>query len=292
MSLRLRASEWIIVGFFAYVAVISPFFPDRPNLGLTPVLALMAVAAALLAFAALDRGPRAAVASTVRDWLPLLFTLLAFREMELFLPRAFDGRLEARWIQFDRLLLDRYPMRSAIESLGLVIPLYLELCYLFVYGVAAACVGILYARGKRAWVDTFWIINLTGTLLAYGLFPYFPSQPPRIVFAGFDNPSIVTWVRTLNLFILNHATIHIGVFPSAHVSSAFACTWAMLLLIPERRRIGVLLLIYAFSVSVATVYGRYHYAADVIAGFAVSLVALGVGLVLKQTKRPRELPAA
>jgi membrane-associated phospholipid phosphatase len=61
----------------------------------------------------------------------------------------------------------------------------------------------------------------------------------------------------------------------------------MLLIVPERRGIGVLLLIYAFSVSVATVYGRYHYAADVIAGFGVSLVALVVGLVLQETKRPR-----
>jgi membrane-associated phospholipid phosphatase len=165
--------------------------------------------------------------------------------------------------------------------------LYLEVCYLLVYGVAALSVGVLYRRGKRKWVNRFWIINLTGTLLAYALFPYFPSRPPRIVFAGLDNPSILTCVRTLNLLILNHATIHSGVFPSAHVSSAFACAWAMLLLVPERRSIGLLLLIYACSVSVATIYGRYHYAADVIAGFAVSLVALSVGLMLRQRKRPR-----
>jgi membrane-associated phospholipid phosphatase len=282
----------MIVAFFVYVAVISPLFPDRHHLGLRPLAALIAICTALLAIAALDRGHRATVVGTLRDWLPLLFTLLAFREMELFLPRAFEGRLEAGWIQLDRLLLDRHHIRSAIESFGVAIPLYLELCYFLVYGVAAACVGILYARGKRAWVDRFWIVNLTGTLVAYALFPYFPSQPPRIVFAGLDNPSIVTWVRTLNLFILNHASIHAGVFPSAHVSSAFACAWAMLLLLPERRRIGFGLLIYAFSVSIATVYGRYHYAADVVAGFAVSLVALSLGLVLKQTKRPRALPAA
>ena len=291
MKLPLRASEWIIVAFFGYVAVISPFFPDRVNLGIRPLAALIAVYAALFAFGALDRGRRAGFVATVRDWLPLLFTFLAFREMELFLPPVFDGRLEHGWIQLDRLLLERYRIRSAIESLGVAIPLYLECCYFFVYGVAAVCVGILYARGKRAWVDAFWIINLAGTLLAYGLFPYFPSQPPRIVFAGLDNPSFVTPVRTLNLFILNHATIHAGVFPSAHVSSAFACAWAILLLIPERRRIGLLLLIYALSVSVATVYGRYHYADDVVAGFAVSLVALGVGLMLKQ-KKPRALLAA
>jgi membrane-associated phospholipid phosphatase len=47
----------------------------------------------------------------------------------------------------------------------------------------------------------------------------------------------------------------------------------MFLLLPERKRYGCGLLLYAISVSLATVYGRYHYAVDAIAGFAVSLTA-------------------
>jgi membrane-associated phospholipid phosphatase len=41
---------------------------------------------------------------------------------------------------------------------------------------------------------------------------------------------------------------------------------------PQRKGFGYGLLLYAFSVSLATVYGRYHYAADVLAGFGVSLL--------------------
>ena len=37
---------------------------------------------------------------------------------------------------------------------------------------------------------------------------------------------------------------------------------------------GWAMLAYAISVSIATVYGRYHYAADAVAGFVVSLVAI------------------
>ena len=35
---------------------------------------------------------------------------------------------------------------------------------------------------------------------------------------------------------------------------------------PDRRRYGVLVAIFAFSVAIATVYGRYHFAADALAG--------------------------
>jgi membrane-associated phospholipid phosphatase len=60
----------------------------------------------------------------------------------------------------------------------------------------------------------------------------------------------------------------------------------MFLLVPERKAIGWVVLFYAASVSVATVYGRYHYSADVIAGFAVSLVAPMVGYWSEKKKRP------
>jgi membrane-associated phospholipid phosphatase len=282
---HLRPSEWILVAFFAFITAIAPFFPNRPNLGFRPLGELIAVLAALTILSNFERGRWTRPVSTVRDWLPILFTLLAFREMELFLPLSFNGRLESEWIGLDRALLDRYHLRAAVESLGPVIPLYLEMCYLLVYGVGAICVGILYASGKRASVDRFWVLYLTGTLLAYALFPYFPSQPPRIVFPGLDNPHVVTWARQLNLFILKKATIHVGVFPSAHVSSAFACAWAMFLLLPQRKRVGWVLVLYAASVGLATVYGRYHYMADVIAGFGVSLVSGALAIRVAMTKK-------
>ncbi len=204
--------------------------------------------------------------------------------MELFLPPHFDYHYEAIWIRWDRVLLDRWRLRSAIESFGFLLPFYFELCYLLVYGVAAYCVGVLYGLGQRKSVDRFFTIYLAGTLAAYALFPYFPSQPPRIVFSGLDNPGIVTWVRHLNLLILSKATIHVGVFPSAHVSSAFSCAWAMFLLLPKRKRFGWGLVVYAVSVSIATIYGRYHYAADALAGFALSIIAGALCFLMRPDK--------
>ncbi len=40
-----------------------------------------------------------------------------------------------------------------------------------------------------------------------------------------------------------------------------------------RKRIAWALLIYACSVSLATIYGRYHYTADVLAGIGISVLA-------------------
>jgi membrane-associated phospholipid phosphatase len=279
---HLRTSEWVLGGFFAYIVLLTPFFPERPNLGYQPLIVLLLVFIALGLMAVAERGRFRRIASIIRDWLPIVLTLVAFREMELFLPVYFDHHYESVWIWWDRVFLDQWHLRSIIESTGPLLPFYLELCYVLVYGVAAYCVGVLYGQGERRSVDRFFTVYLTGTLAAYALFPYFPSQPPRFVFSGLDNPDISTWVRRLNLFILSKATIHVGVFPSAHVSSA----WAMFLLLPKRRSFGWGLTLYAISVSIATIYGRYHYAADVVAGFAVSLVAAAVCLFIVR-KRPK-----
>jgi membrane-associated phospholipid phosphatase len=143
-------------------------------------------------------------------------------------------------------------------------------------------VALLYVQHRRFEIDRFLTVYLTGTLLAYALFPYFPSQPPRIVFPDLDPPLITTWARSLNLWILRVGTIHVGVFPSAHVSSVFSAAWGMFLVLPHRKIFGCGLLLYAVSVSVATVYGRYHYAADVLAGFGVSLIPGFVCLIVRK----------
>ena len=172
------------------------------------------------------------------------------------------------------LLLDGCHLRAAIESAGVILPGILELCYLLVYGVGPWwCRGRHLAR-RRDGTDQLWTAYLAGTLGAYALFPYFPSDPPRTVFPDADLPHVITALRTLNLYIVGGYGIHSSVFPSAHVSSAFSAAWGLLKTIPEKRWIGWSYGRVCRMVSIATVYGRYHYGVDVLAGFAVSLLAI------------------
>lgn len=271
----LRSSEWLLIGYFSYVALISA--SRLPLVALLLAVALVAV----LAYAE-SRASREFF-SIARDWAPLALTLVAYREMDWFTPLAWDHHLEFRWIEWDRSLLDTWGMQPAIESLGALLPSYLEFCYLLVYAVGPFTVAVLYLERRRDRVNQVLFLYLLGTLLAYALFPYFPSQPPRTLFAGSDLPNVTTALRRFNLWIVNGYGIHSSVFPSAHVSSAFSAGWALLLYLPDRKRYGVGMLIYAMSVAVGAVYGRYHYGVDVLAGFGVSVVAAGI--VLAANKR-------
>jgi membrane-associated phospholipid phosphatase len=279
----------MLIGYFAYLGALSRFFPERPHLHLQLISIALGVVALELALSWAERGKFQRTIGYVRDWSPIPLTLVGFQVMEFFVPRSFDHRLESQWIRQDVYLLKDLHLRAAIEVFGPVFPSYLELCYLLVYGLAAYGVGLLYATGNRKSVNTFLVFYLAGTLGAYAFFPFFPSEPPRALYRTTVPPTVTTCVRLVNLWILKRGTIHLGVFPSAHVSSAFAAAWGMFFVLP-RKRTGWLLLIYACSVSLATVYGRYHYAADCWAGMAVSVVTGAVcWWSLRLSSRPTPL---
>jgi len=271
----LRSTEWLLIGYFSYVALLSP-----TRLPLSVLLLAIALVAVL---AVGESRGNPLFFSIARDWAPLVLTLIAYREMDWFTPLAWDHHLEFRWIAFDRSLLYGWGFQRAIESVGALLPTYLEFCYLLVYAVGPFTVAVLYLEHRRNRVNQVLLLYLLGTLLAYALFPFFLSQPPRTLFGDSDLPTVMTALRRINLWIVNGYGIHSSVFPSAHVSSAFSAGWALLLYLPNRKRYGVGMLIYAASVSVAAVYGRYHYAVDVLAGCGVSVIAAGI--VLAANKR-------
>lgn len=271
---KLRVAEWVTVCFFAYVALISPWFPRRPFLKTQPLLLLLAVAILFLLVArAQCIRSWAKQVSIVRDLLPIVTTLVAFKEMGLFQPLQFSHRYESVWIHWDDLVLRHWHLRAVIEAWGSAVPSIFESFYFLVYLAGVFGVVTLYLVGCRKRVDGFLTLYVLGTLLAYSLFPYFPSQPPRIAFPQVDPPQVFTAMRGLNLWILEHGTIHSGVFPSAHVSSAFSAAWAMFFALPRRKVFGWAMLLYAVGVAIATVYGRYHYLADALAGFGISVAA-------------------
>jgi membrane-associated phospholipid phosphatase len=280
--------EWLLVVYFGYVAAIAPRFPLAQQILWRPLLVEVLVCVLFLALAYGETHEHAELFSMLRDWVPVALLLLAYREMDWFssMPRAFD--LELRWVEWDRSLLYHWGLQRAVEGLGAVGPGLLELCYVLVYAIAPFVVAVFYFQHKRERVNGALFLYLLGTLAAYALFPYFPSDPPRVAFGGNDMPHVTTAARQLNMWLTGNYGIHSSVFPSAHVSSAFSAAWAIFAFLPERKRYGWGLLLYAVSVAVATVYGRYHYAADAVAGLAISLIP-GFMILLARLGRPGRL---
>lgn len=277
----MRLSERIVVGFFLWASGLALGLPIAQGIR---VRALVANGLVFVACWWLGREKSqkwaALLSESVRDWAPQLFLLLAYKEMGWFAPGTHTYELERRWIVWDRVLLRDWGLREWIEVGGALLPSVLELAYLLVYAVPLVMVLTLYRLRLRDQVDRMLAIYLLAMFLCYGQFPFWPSEPPRVVFAGEDMPAIDNVIRRLNLWIVGGYGIHTSVFPSAHVAGAVGVALGFGYLTPElkrwRRGVVVGYAVYAVLVTVATVYGRYHYAVDAGAGVVMAGVAFGL----------------
>jgi membrane-associated phospholipid phosphatase len=264
-----RPPEWILFAFLIYAPSLT-FFRQVPH-GLGNHLAslnlLIILAYAGLIFLDLAK-PRLNL-EIIRDWLPLGMIILAYREMGWFaLPHHLTA-LEVEWFAWDRLVLD-HGGRAVVESLGFVIPSALEISYALVYVLPPVSLAILYVYGRRKVVERFLTVVLLSTILCYGQFPFWPTEPPRVVFAGLDLAPYNTVFRRFNLWMLGNYGIHTGVFPSAHVAGALSTAFGMRLAMPESKRVYRSLFLIAALIAIATVYGRYHYLADATSGAGIA----------------------
>ena len=290
MAAGTRLSEWIIAAYFSYTALLALFWPLRPGMQGRIWTLNAAIVASYLLMRALQR--RGRIAQVLRDWVPLALMMAAYKQMGWFAPARHTYVLERGWIEWDRLVLLDWGGRALIELAGPLLPAILDLSYLLVYALPPFCMAMLYACRRREQADLLLTIYLLGLLPSYAQFPFWPSEPPRTVFPGVAAPQIHTPVRDWVLRLLGSQGIHTSVFPSAHVSGVAAAAIAMWRIFPDKAGLRWGVLTYAMLVPVATVYGRYHYLVDALAGIGVAIAGGWAGRRLTVWQRALRHQAA
>lgn len=272
-SNRLRVTEWILQWYFLYTSILATVLPLSVEIRVRTLCVNLLATAAMQGLA---RWPVSRVSLMMRNVLPMGAVLLCYQQMGWFAQPHTGLELELAWVRWDRLLLDEYGVQRAIETFGPALPGLLEFLYLLTYAMAPIGLAILAACGRLDRADQYFAFYVGSGVAAYALFPYFPSEPPRTVFAGELVSNYDTVFRQINWWILGGAGIHTSVFPSGHVSTAFGCAIGLMYAIPDRMRHGLVMMLAAFGIAVATVYGRYHYAVDALAGIVASVVAAAI----------------
>lgn len=268
----MRGSEWIQGGFAALFCLAawmtgwtSRPLPLRRRWNVT-ALAVFAVAALVLThLAARVLSPEAF--PVVLDFVTMALFLVPYWQTGQFFMGP-NKEIQNRLMEIDHWLLYGVSSKSGTEPNGF--GLLLEMAYLSCYPLVPAAVLTVYLSGLRDRIGGFWLVLLIATYLCYAITPLVPAFPPRALTgdgtAGAKQPSAG---RALNRWILRHGSIHAISFPSAHVASAFSIALVLLYYAPL---IGAVFLVTAILISLGAVIGRYHYAADVLAGALTALV--------------------
>ena len=282
MRIRLSLAEKAALTFFVYasIAAVALSLAVRE---LATILILNAVTSA--AFLALRRNrERAPWVDFAADMFPVLLILVAYRESGLLLTPDPAHHLDYIFVQWDRDLLHNPFIQTLLQAGTPWLQHYLEFAYLLCYPLVPLGMAAVYFAGPRTAarslaaarthranaMDDFWATVLMATLFCYAVYPFFPLTPPRALFSDVPGPQVDPLLRHWNFWLLDHYSVQACIFPSGHVAAATAVALAVRKHAP---RLGIPFMFLAVSVACATVCGRYHYAADAVAGMVVGVAA-------------------
>ena len=243
------------LGFFAYLAVVAELQRRLPSRTRFRVWACSALGAAIAAAA--SRLPAEAIANA---WIiPPGLLLLGYWTSGLLFVAPME-RVEHRLLAIDEALrVDAVAGRTPRPIAEL-----LEIAYTGVYPLIPCALWIAMRTGVAP--DRFWTIILVIDYVCFGMLPWIQTRPPRAL--GVDAPWRSAWHR-LNLRVVKTSSIQVNTFPSGHAAEGLA---AALLVMGASGPLTALMFGIAFAISAGAVLGRYHYAADAIAGWAVALI--------------------
>jgi membrane-associated phospholipid phosphatase len=198
--------------------------------------------------------------------LPLVYLLAGYWLPGLLVTQP-DVRLGDRLLAFDYRLFGPRGLATFVARAPRAIVGYLELAYLLCYAVIPAGWVWLVVSGHEQ-IDRFWTTVLLASFLCYGLLPWLPSSAPRAVEA--PPPGEPSIIRKLNVNVLDRASVQWNTFPSGHTAASFAVALAVGIDPPAA---GLIFALIAISIAIGSVVGRYHYAADALAGVLVALAS-------------------
>ena len=272
--LKTDTSYWpvdkVIIVYFAFAGILIlgwwAKIPDAAGL-----LAFHVAGAALLIFQ-VHRPNR--TTWLFRHWYPLLYVAACYKEMALFIPAVRDTDADQWLADLDFSIWHANPTvwLERIQSPGFTE--FLQIIYTLFVPVVLFVAVLLWRRRRYQEFQYYAFLIALGFLVSYVGYLIVPARGPRFLLKHLQHiPLQGLWVfQSLQGTLDRLESAHYDCFPSGHTELTILAWWSTRMLTK-----GWFWPYFAYTLSIifATVYLRYHYTVDVLAGMLVAAILLG-----------------
>jgi len=217
-----------------------------------------------------------------RDWYPLPLYIFFFEELQGMVHAIFPGWFDTWLIQFDFNLAGVHPSVWLGRFSNPVLNDFMQFAYMTYFLYLVILPAILYAEKDRI---AFWNVMVSTAVANYTVYfiaVLFPIESPYHALAAMNTAPLSGGYFTAAIELIERfGRVHGGAFPSAHVAGS---TVAILASWRYRRWLFWVCLPFFVSMCVSTIYGRYHYIADVLAGIVVGALGFAAGSWLMERR--------
>ena len=268
---RFWAVDKIILAYFAgSVAVILGWWNQLPYAA--SLVAAHVLGGALIVYQVKRPNPTSWI---FRNWYPVPFVGACYKEMALFIPvvRHTDSDqwlagLDYRvWHANPTVWLERLHSPAFTEFLQTVYTLFIPAVLL------VAC--LLWLKGRYAEFQYYAFLIALGFLASYIGYLFVPARGPRFLLKHLQHiPLQGMWLfQGMQKALDRLESAHYDCFPSGHTELTMLAWWGSRMV---SKRLFQVYLAYTPCIIFATVYLRYHYTVDVMAGafLAIALIVL------------------
>ena len=210
-----------------------------------------------------------------RHWYPHLFFLFCFEQLGVLVHLVTRRWQDAKLIAFDHWLTGVHP---AIWLEQFATPgrnEFMQFAYLTYFVYLLVLGGILYYR--EDWHGYWSVMTYSAVAYAIGYMVaiFFPIESPWFAMTGWWHGPLRggPFTAVIN-FIEHYGRVRGAAFPSEHVAGSFAALWGAW---RHRRWLFWVMLPLIICMCVSTVWGRYHYVADVFGGIVTGTLGYVVG---------------
>lgn len=259
--------EWwpvdkVILSYFALSMLIELAYwtklPQAPALIALHFLAILPMSLAA-------RAPDGWLVRFFRHWYPLPYVFCCYKEMSILIPVVRGTNADLALARLDRAIWGVHPTVWLERFRSPLLTEILEIVYSGFVPIVLLIAVILWWQRRFNDFRYYAFLIALGFLASYVGYLLVPARGPRFVLAHLQSYEL----RGLWLFDWLRATLdrlesaHYDCFPSGHTEMAILAWWGSRVISANLFRV---LGVYTLGVIFATVYLRYHYTVDLLAG--------------------------
>jgi len=266
---RLWPVDKVILAYFGFATVlIAGWWNALPDAAW--LLAFHVVGTLVLVYEILRPNP---TSWFFRHWYPLLYVAACYKEMALLIPAVrgsdADGWLagvdRAIWHANPTVWLERIANPALTEFLQIVYTLFVPVVLLIAF--------LLWQKQRYTEFQYYAFLIALGYLVSYVGYLIVPARGPRFLLKDLQHvPLQGLWLFQGMQHTLDRLeSAHYDCFPSGHTELTILAWWSTRKL---TNSLFVPYFAYTLSIIFATVYLRYHYTIDIVAGVLVAVILI------------------
>jgi membrane-associated phospholipid phosphatase len=284
------AFEWVALGYLGVSSVLMVLFAENlPHPWRLLGVQTLVAAGVLLLCRMQTLYPASGTAGNSfvqkfwhfwRHWYPHLFFLFCFEELGHLVRLISPQWQDAKLIAFDQWLTGVNPVLWLEQFATPARNDFMQFAYLTYFVYLLVLGGILYYR--REW-HAYWSVmtySAVAYAIGYVIAISFPIESPWFSMAGLWQGDLRGGAVTATIAFIEHfGRVRGAAFPSEHVAGSVAVLWGAW---RHRRWFFWVMLPLVLCMCVSTVWGRYHYVADVFGGMITGTLGYWIGRRIMQ----------